>query len=158
MTASTPSSSSADAPPSSSPLSTPSKHRASVTLEVPFHDVDSLNIVWHGHYLKYLEIARTQLFRDLGLTSGRVSDTLEYVLVVIESKLRHSAPLRFADKFRVDAWLKEIDYRICVAYEVHNLTTGRRALKAHTMLATLDPKGELLVETPRELLGFLEHR
>ncbi len=133
---------------------TPSSHRTSVTLEVPFHDVDSLDVVWHGHYLKYLEIARTQLFRELGL-GGRISDNFDFVLVVIESKLRHSAPLRFGDRFRVDAWLKEIDYRICVAYEVHNLTSGRRALKAHTMLATLDPKGGLLIETPRELLPFL---
>ena len=77
------------------------------------------------------------------------------MLVVIESKLRHSAPLRFADKFRVDAWLKDIDYRVCVAYEVHNLTTERRALRAHTTLATLDPRGGLVVETPPELLQFL---
>ena len=26
----------------------------SVELEVPFHDVDSLHIVWHGHYYKSL--------------------------------------------------------------------------------------------------------
>ena len=25
---------------------------------VPFFDVDSMNVVWHGHYVKYLEIAR----------------------------------------------------------------------------------------------------
>ncbi len=135
-------------------LAAPSPHRAQVTLEVPFHDVDSLDIVWHGHYLKYLEIARTRLFRELGL-GGRVSDTFDYVLVVIESKLRHSAPLKFGDQFRVDAWLVDIDYRIRVAYEVHNLTTGRRALRAHTTLATLDPRGGLLVETPRELIELL---
>ena len=25
---------------------------------IPFFDVDSMHIVWHGHYIKYLELAR----------------------------------------------------------------------------------------------------
>ena len=39
-------------------------HETSVEIEVPFHDVDALRIVWHGHYYKYLELARTQLLRS----------------------------------------------------------------------------------------------
>ena len=31
---------------------------ADVIIEVPFHDVDTMNVVWHGHYLKYFEIPR----------------------------------------------------------------------------------------------------
>ena len=38
-------------------------HAVSVELDVPFHDVDGLRVVWHGHYLKYLEIARCALLR-----------------------------------------------------------------------------------------------
>jgi len=36
---------------------------------VPFFDVDSMNIVWHGHYVKYFELARCQLLElfDFGL-------------------------------------------------------------------------------------------
>ncbi|EMO4156438.1 acyl-CoA thioesterase, partial [Acinetobacter baumannii] len=25
---------------------------ADVIIEIPFHDVDTMNVVWHGHYLK----------------------------------------------------------------------------------------------------------
>jgi acyl-CoA thioester hydrolase len=31
---------------------------AEVEVVVPFFDVDSMDVVWHGHYVKYLEIAR----------------------------------------------------------------------------------------------------
>lgn len=31
-------------------------------IDVPFFDVDSMNIAWHGHYVKYLEIARCDFF------------------------------------------------------------------------------------------------
>jgi acyl-CoA thioester hydrolase len=31
---------------------------------VPFFDVDTMNVVWHGHYVKYLEVARCALARQ----------------------------------------------------------------------------------------------
>ena len=33
---------------------------------VPFFDVDSMRIVWHGHYCKYLELARCKLLDKIG--------------------------------------------------------------------------------------------
>ena len=30
-------------------------------IEVPFHDVDVMRVAWHGHYVKYFEIARCAL-------------------------------------------------------------------------------------------------
>ncbi len=45
----------------------PRLHETSIEFEVPFHDVDALRVVWHGHYYKYLELARTALFRSSGL-------------------------------------------------------------------------------------------
>ena len=33
-------------------------HHASVEITVPFHDVDMMEVVWHGHYTKYFEVAR----------------------------------------------------------------------------------------------------
>lgn len=127
---------------------------ATVRFEVPFHDVDKMGVVWHGHYLKYFEYARTKLLQDLGL-GGEISGRFPYVWVVIESRIRHTAPLRFEDKIEVTARLVDIDYRIHVAYEVFNLTTKKRAAKGHTMLATLDGKGEMMLETPQELLPYL---
>ena len=33
---------------------------------VPFFDVDSMHVVWHGHYVKYLEVARCALLDRIG--------------------------------------------------------------------------------------------
>ena len=79
-----------------------------------------------------------------------VPDMIElgYRMVVIESKCRHVFPLRYGDKFRVSAWFKEIEYRLHVAFEVFNVTAERRAAKGHTLLATLDAAGNLLLATP----------
>ena len=31
----------------------PDNWSASVELEVPFHDVDMMEVAWHGHYVRY---------------------------------------------------------------------------------------------------------
>jgi acyl-CoA thioester hydrolase len=119
--------------------------------EVPFHDVDLTNRVWHGHYYKYLELARTALFRASGLDD----DTLipkRFSLYVIETRCRYVAPLRYRDRIRVSAWFRDVERRLCVGYEVTNLSLERRSARAHTILATVED-GRMLLETPREILS-----
>lgn len=118
-----------------------------VELDVPFHDVDALRIVWHGHYLKYLEIARSALLRERGLDVADVV-ALGYRMVVVESRLRHAWPLAYNDRARVSAWVADADHRIRVRYEVLNLTAGRRAAHGHTDLAITTHEGALLLEVP----------
>lgn len=119
----------------------------SVELEVPFHDVDALRVVWHGHYFKYLELARTKLLRARGLDAGDLIGS-RYGLLVIDAHCRYAAPLRYGDRVRVDAWVRDATRRIALAFEVHNLTLGRRAARARTVLAITDADGRLLLETP----------
>lgn len=123
----------------------------SVEHEVPFHDVDALRVVWHGHYFKYFELARTQLLRAVGLDAGELIGG-RYQFVVIDSRCRHGGPLRYGDRMRISAWFGDLHRRIRIGYEVWNLTLGRRAARGHTVLATLDREGGLLFETPEEIL------
>ncbi len=118
-----------------------------VELEVPFHDVDALHVVWHGHYYKYMEIARTQLLRTLGLDGPDMVE-LGYALFVIESRCRYAFPLRYGEKFRVKAEIVDVDNRINIAYEIFNVTKGRRAARGKTALVTTDMRGNMFLETP----------
>ena len=36
-------------------------------LKVPFHDADPMQVVWHGNYIKYFEIARDGLLDEAGV-------------------------------------------------------------------------------------------
>ena len=126
----------------------------SVELEVPFHDVDPLHVVWHGHYYKYMEIARTHLLRAHGL-DGQDMLALGYTLFVIESRCRYAFPLRYGDKFRVTAEIVDIDNRINIAYEIFNLTQNRRSAKGKTALVTTDMEGNMFLETPALLRSKL---
>lgn len=122
----------------------------SVELEVPFRHVDVMGIVWHGHYYAYMEEARTSLLRSCRLDVGDLLGP-RYLFFVIESKCRYIHPLHYGDRVRVTAWLRDVKRRIHVAYELTNLTRGKRAARAYTMLATTDPERNLLLETPDEI-------
>jgi acyl-CoA thioester hydrolase len=124
----------------------------SVELEVPFHDCDPLGIVWHGHYYKYLEVARTKMLTPLRLDGEELLET-GYRFYVIESRCRHTFPLFYRDRVRVDAWIREYENRLFVSFEVYNVTRDRRAARAHTIMAVTDADGNLLLATPREIVS-----
>lgn len=128
---------------------------AEVELVVPFHDVDSLRIVWHGHYLKYLELARTELFRGIGLDRAEF-ERARYGFLVIENGCRYISPLGYGDRVRITAWLRDVKHRIQISYDVFNLTRGQRAARAYTTLVTVDASGRMLLKTPQKILDRLE--
>ena len=121
-----------------------------VELEVPYHDVDPLGIVWHGNYYKYFELARTRLLREHGLDSGDLIGK-RYRFYVIESRCRHSFPLRYGERARVRAWVRDMRHRVMIQFEVTNLAHERRAARGFTALATVDADNNLLLETPDEI-------
>ena len=54
-----------------------------VLIEIPFHDVDLMGVAWHGHYVKYLEIARTAMMRKIGLDFPELRDS-GYLWPIVE--------------------------------------------------------------------------
>lgn len=129
-------------------------HEVSVEFEVPFHDVDILHIVWHGHYYKYMEIGRTALMRSRGLDVADIHG-LGYALLLVDSHCRYTYPLRYADRARVDAWFVSVTPRLVVAYRIRNLKDDRCSARGQTILVTTDQEGRLLPETPDALLKRL---
>ena len=132
----------------------PPAEAVAVELQIPFHDVDVLEVAWHGHYPKYLELARTALMRARGLDNQDLR-TLGYRFLVVESHLKHISPLRYGERAKVSAWFLEVESRLEVAYQVLNLTSGRVAAVGSNVLVTTCAGGELCLETPSSILERL---
>jgi acyl-CoA thioester hydrolase len=115
--------------------------------EVPFHDVDALGVVWHGHHFKYFELARTALLRSCSLDAADLAPGRNRFLVTA-ARCRHVGPLRYGDRMRIHAWFSEVGRRIGIAYEIWNLTLDRRAARGHTDLAAVDREGKLQLTLP----------
>jgi len=121
---------------------------AETLLTIPFHDVDSAQIVWHGHYAKYLEIARARLLDKIDYNYSQMAAS-GYFWPVIEMNLRYIAPLRFQQQIRVTATLKEWEHRLRVDYLISDVATGKRLTKAWTtQVAVSLSSGEMLLASP----------
>jgi acyl-CoA thioester hydrolase len=119
---------------------------AEVELEVPFHDVDAMGVAWHGHYLKYLEIARTAMMRKVGLDFQQMKDS-GHVWPVVECHLKYVKPLRYGQKVKVRAWVVEHESRLKVAYLITDAATGTKLNKATTtQVAITSGTGELIFD------------
>lgn len=128
----------------------PSPGAVSVELEVPFHDVDSLQVVWHGWYVKYMEVGRTALLRARRIDAADMR-ALGYRFYVTETHLRHVGPATYGDRLRVTSWFTEIENKLGISCLIDNLRTGSRCALGSSVLVTTDADGLLCYETPAPL-------
>jgi acyl-CoA thioester hydrolase len=104
---------------------------------VPFHDIDLLNIAWHGHYCKYIEIARCAMLDKIDYGYMAMKDT-GYVWPIVDLQLRYVRPAQFEQRIRVSAELVEWEYRMKIKYVVADAETGEVLAKGHTVQAAID--------------------
>ena len=45
-----------------------SLYQTEYELKISFEDLDSMNVVWHGNYVRYMEQARCDLLEKMGYT------------------------------------------------------------------------------------------
>ena len=64
-------------------------HQHETLLTVPFHDADMMGVTWHGHYIRYMEIARCELLERIGYTYLDMYDS-GYAWPVVDLKIRYS--------------------------------------------------------------------
>lgn len=121
---------------------------ADVDLEVGFHDVDMVGVVWHGHYLRYLENARWALMNEIDYGLDRMLAS-GCAWPIVELQTRYLNPARFADRLRVRASLVEWDARLAINYLVSRPGDGTRIARARTVQVAVDARsGELQFATP----------
>ena len=124
----------------------------SVKLKVPYYDVDLMQVVWNGNYLKYFELARQALFRECGLDLRRYMEEKRYVFPVIRSMVKYIRPLRLDDEFICTAVLKEARVKIVLDFEIKLISDGKVCTKGRSeQAALLVPEMEMAFLIPEEI-------
>jgi acyl-CoA thioester hydrolase len=131
-------------------------HAIEIDVTVPFFDVDSMEVVWHGHYVKYLEVARCALLDELGHNYVRMKDT-GYAWPIIDLQLRYARPARFGQKLVVRAELVEWRNRLKIHYTLSDAATGERLTRASTIqVAVRLADGEMQLVSPAVFVDDVE--
>ena len=119
------------------------KLSASVVVEVPFHDVDVMSVAWHGHYVKYFEIARCALLRRFDYDYPQMKAS-GYVWPVVECHLKYVRPALYGQQLRVEASLVEYENRIKISYVIFDALSGERMTKGYTTQVAVDARTQEL--------------
>ncbi|MFZ2452659.1 MAG: acyl-CoA thioesterase [Methylovulum miyakonense] len=130
-------------------------HQASIDLQIPFHDVDMMEVVWHGHYAKYFEIARCAVLEKIGYNYPQMRDS-GYAWPVIDLNMRYIKPVVFGQAITVEAAIAEWENRLKINYLVTDKNTGVRLTKGYSIQVAVDMRTkEMCFESPKVLLEKL---
>lgn len=124
-------------------------------LQVPFYEVDSAHMAWHGHFAKYFELARCRLLEAIGHDYEAMFEC-GYAWPVVDMRIRYMRPLRFKQHVRVAATLQRWDHQMRVTYRIRDRDSGGSLARGFTQHAPIDlATGELYLGQPPEVARVL---
>lgn len=102
-----------------------------------FFDIDPMEIVWHGHYVKYMEVARTALLDRFDYSYPRMRES-GYAWPVVKMQLKYVRPAVLNQRLKVRAEILEWENRLRIAYAVRDADTGTKLTEASTVQVAVD--------------------
>ncbi|MBX2810118.1 MAG: acyl-CoA thioesterase [Cellvibrionaceae bacterium] len=105
---------------------------AQLDYQIPFFDVDSYRVVWHGNYVKYFEMARCHLLDKIAFTYADMEQA-GYFFPVVDLQIKYIKPLRFKQTVTLNATLAEWENCLRIHYSICNKNTGEELTKGSTL-------------------------
>ena len=131
---------------------------AEVEIEIPFFDVDPMAVAWHGHYVKYFEVARCAMLRKIDYDYPKMHES-GYLFPVVEIYLKYVNAARYGQVIVVAAELLEYENRLKIGYRIGDRASGQRLTKGWSVQVAVDAKtNELQFVSPKVLLDKMRGR
>ncbi len=118
------------------------------TIEVRYSETDMMGIVYHASYLPWLEIGRTKLLKDNGLSYATIEKSGVF-LPVVEVQMKYRRPATYDDTITIKTEMREkafakirLDYELFKAEEL--IATG------YSIHAFMNQSGQP-IKAPRDL-------
>ena len=109
---------------------------AEMPFKVEFYDVDTMGVVWHGNYIKYMEAVRCVLLDKIGYGYSEMMKE-GFAFPVITINLKYVRSLVFGENAVIKAYLLEYKDGLRIKYEVLN-SAGMVATKGETVQIAVD--------------------
>lgn len=111
-------------------------YRAETELTIPFYDNDPMGVVWHGNYVKYIEIARCDMLNKIGYNYiDMKNDGVAYPIAKLDMK--YIKPISFNQKIRIVSEIEEIEPSLIIKYVFFDENEDK-IFKAKTMQICVD--------------------
>lgn len=113
------------------------KFESETYITVQFYDLDPMNVVWHGNYIKYMETARCELLSKIGYDYDDMrKDGIAYPVATMDLKFIKSC--QFNQKLKILTSIEEIEPCLIIKYLILDVESGEKLFKAKTMQICVD--------------------
>ncbi len=125
-----------------------------VEQRVYYADTDHGGVAYYAAYLRWFEIGRTELLRDLGIGQKELDDE-NILLPVVEVKCEYKAPAVYNDVVSIQTTMEKVGNKsIVFDYVIERKQDSKILAKGYTVNVFADSSGS--VEIPKKVREKLE--
>ena len=116
--------------------------------KVYYSDTDAYGVVWHGSYLRWLEMGRVELCEMLGHNLLEL-EANDIVMPVTNMNIRYKASGKLNDVVIVETWIKKIT-PVTVVFEqaIKNKESGKLFIQAEFEVVAIHNDGKMYRRMP----------
>jgi acyl-CoA thioester hydrolase len=131
--------------------------RFSIEEPVRWSDVDIAGVVCYGAFVRFFEIAESELMRAAGMPYGKVFDRFDIWLPRVRYTCDFRAPARLDERLNVSAWIKRMGERsIAFAFQINKKDDAELVAECEIVLACVERKTWVSRALPVELREALK--
>ncbi len=123
-------------------------------VQVYWEDTDAGGVVYHSQYLNFMERARTEFLRSLGLVQTTLRDDLSILFVVRDIQIRFKKPAKFDDALNVNTQLLKVG-RSLLEFEQNIYRGDEHLIAAKVDVVCIGADSFKPVSIPNKMLGLL---
>ncbi|MGR7814648.1 acyl-CoA thioesterase [Lacinutrix undariae] len=127
-----------------------------VEIRVRYGETDQMGVVYHGNYIPYIEIGRTEWLRKLG-TSYKEMEENGVMLPVVAINLRYRKSAVYDEVIKIETILKKIPTASIEFEFIISNSKGEVLTTGNSILAFIDAKTNRPMRCPKYILEKLEN-
>lgn len=117
-------------------------------INIRFSEVDSLHIVWHGHYVKYFEDGREAFGRKFGITYMDVNNS-GLITPVVKLSCEYKKPIKYGDQVILETrFINSEAAKIIFEFTLYNEENNELYCTGENTQVFLNMAGELQLTSP----------
>ena len=116
--------------------------------KVYYSDTDSYGVVWHGSYLRWLEMGRVEYCENLGLNLIDLQNQ-DIVLPVTNLNIKYKSSAKLNDEILVETEITELkSYSVTFKQVIKSKETGKTYVEADVTVVAINSDGRLYRKMP----------
>ena len=124
--------------------------------QVFYSDTDAYGVVWHGSYLRWLEMGRVLLCEDAGYKLSEL-EAQDIVLPVAEINIKYKNSAKLEDKIRIETCVVDQGrFYITFQQNIIDEKTNKTYIEALVKVVAIHKDGKLYRSLPEQILKIVQ--